>query len=109
MNDGAAMLFLASEAAVRCLGLRPRARVVAAAEVGVDPRYMGMGPVPALRKALRRAGLNLGDFGLVELNEAFAAQNLACIDEVGSTRRLPTRTAAPSRSDTPLACPVPGS
>ncbi len=83
VNDGAAMLLVASEAAVTRLGLAPRARIVAAAEVGVDPRYMGMGPVPAMRKALHRAGLALSDVGLVELNEAFAAQSLACIDELG--------------------------
>ena len=83
VNDGAAMLLVASEEAVRRYDLRPLARVVAAAEVGVDPRYMGMGPVPALRKALRRAGLGIGDLGVVELNEAFAAQSVACIDELG--------------------------
>jgi acetyl-CoA acyltransferase len=83
VNDGAAMCLLASEAAVRRYQLKPRARLVAAAEVGVDPRYMGMGPVPALHKALRRAGLSLGDLGLLELNEAFAAQSVACIRELG--------------------------
>jgi len=83
VNDGAAMLLVASGAAVARHGLRPVARVVAAAEVGVDPRYMGMGPVPALRKALRRAGLGVQDLGLLELNEAFAAQALACMDELG--------------------------
>ncbi len=83
VNDGAAAVLVASEAAVRRYGLRPRARFVAAAEVGVDPRYMGMGPVPSLRKALGRAGLSVSDLGLVELNEAFASQSLACIRELG--------------------------
>ena len=83
VNDGAAMLLVASESALRRFDLVPRARIVAAAEVGVDPRYMGMGPVPALRKALHRARLGIGDLGLVELNEAFAVQSLACIDELG--------------------------
>jgi 3-oxoadipyl-CoA thiolase len=83
VNDGAAAVLVASEAAVRRFGLRPRARFVAAAEVGIDPRYMGMGPVPALRKAMGRAGLSVSDLGLVELNEAFAAQSVACIRELG--------------------------
>ncbi|MDA8347133.1 MAG: acetyl-CoA C-acyltransferase [Thermaerobacter sp.] len=83
VNDGAAVVLLASEQAVQRFGLRPRARFVASAEVGVDPRYMGMGPVPALRKALARANLQISDLGLVELNEAFASQSLACIRELG--------------------------
>lgn len=83
INDGAAMLLVASEAAARRYGLRPVARVISAAEVGVDPRYMGIGPVPAMRKALLRAGLSLDEMDVVELNEAFAAQSVACIRELG--------------------------
>ncbi len=83
VNDGAAMLIVASRDAVMRYGLTPRARVVSAAEVGVDPRYMGIGPVPAMRKALLRAGLTIDDIDVLELNEAFAAQSVACIRELG--------------------------
>ncbi len=83
VNDGAAMVLLASEEGLRRYGLKPVARLTAGAEVGVDPRYMGMGPVPALRKALGRAGLGVQQLDAVELNEAFAAQSVACIRELG--------------------------
>ena len=83
LNDGASAVLLASPAAVERLGWRPMARVVASAVAGVEPRVMGIGPVPAVRKALERAGLEVRDLDLVELNEAFAAQSLACIDELG--------------------------
>jgi len=79
LNDGAAALLLASEAAVRRFGWTPLARLVAGAVAGVEPDTMGLGPVPASRAALRRAGLRVSDLDLVELNEAFAAQALACI------------------------------
>ncbi len=82
INDGAAMVLLASEDGLRRYGLQPRARFVSAAEVGVDPRYMGMGPVPALRKALGRTDLSVRDLNVVELNEAFASQSLACMREL---------------------------
>ncbi len=82
INDGAAALAVASAEAVVELGLRPLARIVATAVAGVDPSCMGLGPVPATRKALRRAGLAVRDLDLVELNEAFAAQALACIQEL---------------------------
>ncbi|BDG62297.1 3-oxoadipyl-CoA thiolase [Caldinitratiruptor microaerophilus] len=82
INDGAAALLLMSEEKARALGLRPRARVVATAVAGVDPAYMGVGPVPATRKALARAGLTVADLDLVELNEAFAAQVLACVRDL---------------------------
>ena len=65
------------------LGLRPMARILATAVAGVDPRVMGIGPVPAVRKALDRAGLAVGDLDVVELNEAFASQSVACMDELG--------------------------
>ena len=83
INDGAAALAVASGSAVRELGLTPLARVVTAAVAGVDPSCMGLGPVPATRKALARAGLSAEQLDLVELNEAFAAQALACIHELG--------------------------
>ena len=82
LNDGAAAVLVASGAKARELGLAPLARIVAAASAGVDPREMGMGPVPATRKALARAGLSARDLDLVELNEAFAAQALAVVQEL---------------------------
>ncbi len=83
INDGAAALLVMSRDAVQRRGLEPLARVVASAVAGVAPDVMGIGPVPAVRKALERAGLAVGDLDLVELNEAFAAQSLACIRELG--------------------------
>ena len=82
LNDGASALLLASEAAVREHGWTPKARIVTSAVAGVEPQRMGVGPVFATRKALKRAGLTLDDIDLVELNEAFAAQSLACIKEL---------------------------
>jgi acetyl-CoA acyltransferase len=83
VNDGAAATLVASEAAVTKYGLRPRARIVAAATAGVAPRIMGMGPVPAVRKLLELAGLSVGDIDLIQLNEAFAAQALAVLRQLG--------------------------
>jgi 3-oxoadipyl-CoA thiolase len=83
LNDGAAALLLASERKASELGLKPLARIVAAASAGVDPRLMGIGPVPATQKALKKAGLSVKQLDLVELNEAFAAQSLAVIEELG--------------------------
>jgi acetyl-CoA acetyltransferase family protein len=83
INDGAAALLIASDAAVERLGLKPMARIVASAAAGVEPRIMGMGPVPASRTALERAGLTLDQMSVIELNEAFAAQSLACLRELG--------------------------
>ncbi|HVF39272.1 MAG TPA: 3-oxoadipyl-CoA thiolase [Gemmatimonadaceae bacterium] len=83
INDGSCALLVASDTAVKRHGLKPMARVVAAAAAGVEPRIMGMGPVPASRLALAQAGLKLEDMALIELNEAFAAQSLACVRELG--------------------------
>ncbi len=83
INDGAAALLATSRRAARELGLEPMARIGKSAVAGVDPSCMGLGPIPASRKALDRAGLAAGDLDLVELNEAFAAQALPCIDELG--------------------------
>ncbi|MEI6946933.1 acetyl-CoA C-acyltransferase [Paraflavisolibacter sp. H34] len=83
INDGAAALLLAGEEAVRRFGLKPLAKVVSMAVAGVDPAVMGIGPVPATQKALGRAGLTVDQLDLVELNEAFAAQALACIRDLG--------------------------
>ena len=83
LNDGAACLLLASDEGLERLGRRPMARVVSSGVAGVDPAYMGVGPVPATRQALERAGLTVDDLDLVELNEAFAAQVLPCMRELG--------------------------
>jgi 3-oxoadipyl-CoA thiolase len=83
LNDGAAALLLGSAAAVSALGVAPLARVVAAASAGVPPRVMGIGPVPATRKVLALAGLTLDQVDVIELNEAFAAQALACLRQLG--------------------------
>lgn len=83
LNDGAAALLVVSDDVAERLGPRPLGRVVASAVAGVDPQRMGIGPVPATRKALARAGLSVRDLGLVELNEAFAAQSVACIRDLG--------------------------
>jgi acetyl-CoA acetyltransferase family protein len=83
LNDGAACLVLASERGAAALGREPLGRVVASGVAGVDPAVMGIGPIPAIRRALDAAGLTLDEIGLVELNEAFAAQTLACARELG--------------------------
>jgi 3-oxoadipyl-CoA thiolase len=83
VNDGAAAMIIASEAAVKRHGLTPRARVLGAASAGVPPRIMGIGPVPASRKLMDRLKLKIGDFDVIELNEAFAAQSLAVLRQLG--------------------------
>lgn len=83
LNDGAAAMYLASEEAVVKYGLKPLAKVVSSAVVGVEPRIMGIGPVPATQKALEKAGLTLDQIDIIELNEAFAAQSLACTRAIG--------------------------
>ncbi len=83
INDGASALLLVEAETARSLGLRPMARVVATAVAGVDPSVMGIGPVPATRKALERAGIGVADLDLVEMNEAFASQSVACARELG--------------------------
>ena len=83
INDGAAAMILASAEAVAKYGLKPRARVLGMAAAGVAPRVMGIGPVPAVRKLCERLNLAVADFDVIELNEAFAAQGLACLRELG--------------------------
>lgn len=85
LNDGAAAVLVASEEAVKQYNLNPLARIVSSAVVGVEPRIMGIGPVGASKKALKKAGLTLDDIGIIELNEAFAAQSLACTRALGLT------------------------
>ncbi|MFZ2359361.1 MAG: acetyl-CoA C-acyltransferase [Anaerolineae bacterium] len=82
LNDGAAALLITSDSRAAKLGLKPLARIVSSAAAGVDPRLMGLGPVPATRKALQRAGLTVADIDLIEINEAFAVQSIACLREL---------------------------
>jgi acetyl-CoA C-acetyltransferase len=88
INDAAAAVILMAEDKARELSLKPLARIVGYAQVGVDPSYMGIGPVPATRKVLKRTGLSLDRIGLIEINEAFAAQYLACERELGWNRDI---------------------
>jgi len=83
MNDGASALLVMSKEKADELGLNPMATIVAYASAGVDPALMGIGPIPATRMALEKAGLTMADIDLIELNEAFASQALACIRELG--------------------------
>ena len=83
VNDGAAAMIIASEAAVKAHGLTPRARITGMAAAGVPPRIMGIGPVPSTQKLMARLGLKIGDFDVIELNEAFASQALACMRQLG--------------------------
>ncbi|MEO7049950.1 MAG: thiolase family protein, partial [Ferruginibacter sp.] len=83
INDGAAAMLLASEAALKKYNLKPLAKITSMAVAGVEPAIMGIGPVPATQKALKRAGLTVSDIDLIELNEAFASQSIACIHDLG--------------------------
>jgi 3-oxoadipyl-CoA thiolase len=83
VNDGAAAIIVASEAAAKAHGLTPRARILGMASAAVPPRIMGIGPVPATRKLMARLGHTIGDYDLIELNEAFASQSLACLRQLG--------------------------
>lgn len=87
-NDGASAILLMSEQRAKELGLQPLAKIRAVSAAGVDPRYMGMGPVPATQKALKLAGMTMNDIQLIELNEAFAAQSLGCIREMKLEERM---------------------
>ncbi len=104
LNDGAAALVLMSEAKARALGLRPLARIVASAAAGVEPRVMGLGPIPATRKALAAAGLTLDQIGLIELNEAFAVQALAVIRELGLRPEITNVNGGAIALGHPLGC-----
>ncbi len=104
LNDGAAALLVMSEEKARQLGLKPLARIVAAAAAGVPPRTMGLGPVPATQKALARAGLQLSDIGLVELNEAFAVQALAVIEDLGLDPEIVNVNGGAVALGHPLGC-----
>lgn len=104
LNDGAAALLLMSETRARELGLKPLVRIAASAAAGVPPRIMGMGPVPATRKALARAGLQTADLGLIELNEAFAVQSLAVMRELGFDPAITNVNGGAIALGHPLGC-----
>ena len=104
LNDGAAAVLVASEAAVREHDWKPLARIVTSAVAGVEPQRMGIGPVYATRKALKRAGLGLDEIDLIELNEAFAAQSLACIKELGLDRSKVNVNGGAIALGHPLGC-----
>jgi 3-oxoadipyl-CoA thiolase len=104
LNDGAAALLLMSDARAKALGLKPLARVVASAAAGVPPRLMGLGPVPAVKKSLGRAGIELKDIGLVELNEAFAVQSLAVIEDLGLDSEIVNVNGGAIALGHPLGC-----
>jgi acetyl-CoA acetyltransferase family protein len=104
MNDGAAALLLMSAEKAEELNLKPLARVVASAAAGVNPRTMGLGPIPATEKALKRAGLALGDIGLIELNEAFAVQALAVMKALGMKEEATNVNGGAIALGHPLGC-----
>lgn len=104
LNDGAAAVLITSAEKAKALGLKPLARMVSAAAAGVPPRTMGIGPVPATRKALQRAGLKIEDIGLVELNEAFAVQSLAVMRELGLREEITNVNGGAIALGHPLGC-----
>jgi 3-oxoadipyl-CoA thiolase len=104
LNDGAAALLLMSDSKADELGFKPIVRIVSSAAAGVPPRIMGLGPVPATRKALGRAGLTIADIGLVELNEAFAVQALAVIKELGLNPEITNVNGGAIALGHPLGC-----
>ena len=104
LNDGAAALLLMSKEKAKVLNLKPLARILASAVAGVPPRVMGYGPIPATKKALQRAGLQIKDIGLVELNEAFAVQSLAVIEELGLDPEIVNANGGAIALGHPLGC-----
>ncbi len=104
INDGSATLLLTSSTKATALGLKPLARIVSSAAAGVPPRTMGLGPVPAVWKALDRAGLTIEDIGLVELNEAFAVQALAVMHELGLPHKITNVNGGAIALGHPLGC-----
>lgn len=104
INDGAAASLIASEEFVKKNNLKPLARVVSVAIAGVDPAHMGIGPVPATQKALQRAGLKISDLGLVELNEAFASQSIACMRDLGLDSSIVNVNGGAIAIGHPLGC-----
>ena len=104
VNDGAAALLMMSDSKAKELGLAPMARIVSSAAAGVEPRTMGLGPIPATRKALVRAGLNVEDLGLIELNEAFAVQSLLVMRELGFPHEITNVNGGAIALGHPLGC-----
>jgi 3-oxoadipyl-CoA thiolase len=104
LNDGAAVLLIMSEEKAKSLKLKPLARIVTSASAGVPPRVMGYGPIPATKKALERAGLQMKDVGLMELNEAFAVQSLAVIEDLGIDSKLVNVNGGAIALGHPLGC-----
>ena len=104
INDGAAALLIMSADKARELGKKPLARIVAGAAAGVEPRTMGLGPIPATRKALERAGLKIEDIGLIELNEAFAVQALAVMEELSIRQEITNVNGGAIALGHPLGC-----
>jgi 3-oxoadipyl-CoA thiolase len=104
INDGAAASLMVSEDMLKKTSLKPLARVVSMAVAGVEPAYMGVGPVPAVQKALQRAGLKIADLGLVELNEAFAAQSIACIRDLDLNPEIVNVNGGAIAIGHPLGC-----
>jgi acetyl-CoA acetyltransferase family protein len=104
LNDGAAALLLMSAEKAEELNLKPMACIIASAAAGVNPRTMGLGPIPATRKALSRAGLTLDEIGLVELNEAFAVQSLAVMKELGLPEEITNVNGGAIALGHPLGC-----
>jgi len=104
LNDGAAALLIMSEEKAQTLNLKPLARIITSASAGVPPRVMGYGPIPATKKALERAGLQIKDIGLMELNEAFAVQSLAVIEDLGIDPELVNVNGGAVAIGHPLGC-----
>jgi len=104
LNDGAAALLVMSQEKAAELDLKPMARVLGSAAAGVPPRIMGMGPVPATRKVLKRTGLKLSDIGLIELNEAFAVQSLAVMQELELNQEIVNVNGGAIALGHPLGC-----
>jgi len=104
LNDAAASLLLMSAEKAKDLGLKPLVKVRAYASAGTDPAYMGLGPIPAVRKLLKRENLTINDFGAIELNEAFAAQAIACIRELGCDMEKTNRLGSGISIGHPIGC-----
>jgi 3-oxoadipyl-CoA thiolase len=104
LNDGASALLIMSEEKAKALNLKPLARIITSASAGVPPRVMGVGPVPAVKKALQRAGLQIKDIGLLELNEAFAVQSLAVLEDLGIDPELVNVNGGAIAIGHPLGC-----
>jgi acetyl-CoA acetyltransferase family protein len=104
LNDGAAAVLVMSEERTVSMGLKPLARIVSAASAGVEPRIMGVGPIPAVKKALGRAGMSIKDIGLIELNEAFAVQSLAVMEDLDLDPEITNVNGGAIALGHPLGC-----